>query len=416
MSNEAKVGAFTFLGVALILGIIIGINDFHFFGADEYRLNISFTEATGLNPGAKLKFAGVDAGTVETVENDGMAALVRVKVRGDVSIPRGSRIKISQDGLLTEKFIGIMPIADNGDYYADGDYIRGVDEKSMDSIMAQVDRTIGEVHELLISMNDVLGNRDMQKAVIQSSLNIEKLTRTMANLAQSNQDEITQMVHHMNMMSRNLMNTTAGVNALVQGFTGDGAVAADLKATIANINAASKRIDHMASSLEAVVTDPQTAEDLRETLHNVREVSAKANDMLGGLSGAHLSGGIDTMYSGMDSHWAVNADLRFYPSADKFLLVGVNDIGEENDFNFQLGKKAGALTARAGVVDSEVGLGVDADAGNFRFTVEAYDINDVALKGRVRYRLKGDTYLFGQVNDMTNRHHRSTYFGLRQEF
>ena len=77
----------------------------------------------------------------------------------------------------------------------------------------------------------------------------------------------------------------------------------------------------------------------------------------------------------------------------------------------------GALTARAGIIDSEVGIGLDADAGKqFRFSLDAYDLNDVRLRPRASLRLGKGTWLFGQVNDANRREKRSTYFGLRQEF
>ncbi len=416
MSNEAKVGAFTICGIALIVAVLIGINDFKIFSAESYKLYISFSQVTGLNPGAQVKFAGVDAGTVKTVEADGMAALVSVEVKPDIHIPRGSRITIAQDGLLAEKFIGVTPSADNGDYYQDGDYIKGTDEKSMDSMMAQVNDTLGQVHQLLTSMNNVFGSKETQKSMIESAMNLQKLTGALAEMAQGNKAEVSAMAHNLNLMSQNLAGTTAEVNALVAGFSGDGETARNLRIAVANLTETSARIDNMAKSIESVATDPTVANDIKETLHNTKEVTYKANKMLGGLSGGHFEAGIDTMYSGMDSNWAMNADMRLYPTNDKFLLFGVDDIGEENDVNLQVGKTGGALTARAGIVDSEVGMGLDADAGPLRFTVEAYDLNDAHLKGRVRYRVKDDTYLFSQINDMTNRDHRATYFGIRQEF
>ena len=96
---------------------------------------------------------------------------------------------------------------------------------------------------------------------------------------------------------------------------------------------------------------------------------------------------------------------------------GFDGIGEENLFNAQVGRKKGAVTGRVGLVDSQVGLGIDADAGSrWRFSVEAYDLNDVVLKARVHYRLGESTYLFSQVNHVNDRKKRTTYIGVRQEF
>ena len=104
--------------------------------------------------------------------------------------------------------------------------------------------------------------------------------------------------------------------------------------------------------------------------------------------------------------------------SDKNLFkIGVNDIGEGNRFNLQAGQKMGALTARAGIIDGEVGLGLDADAGKyFRFSLDAYDLNNIRLRPRASVRFGKGTYLFGQVDDVNDGDRRATYVGVRQEF
>ena len=77
----------------------------------------------------------------------------------------------------------------------------------------------------------------------------------------------------------------------------------------------------------------------------------------------------------------------------------------------------GALTARAGIIDGEVGLGLDADAGKYwRFSLDAYDLNNIRLRPRASVRVAKSTYLFGQVDDVNDDDRRATYVGVRQEF
>jgi len=46
----------------------------------------------------------------------------------------------------------------------------------------------------------------------------------------------------------------------------------------------------------------------------------------------------------------------------------------------------------------------------------AYDPNDVTLRLRAQYQLRGGTYLFGEWNDVNDSRHRAFYTGVRQEF
>ncbi len=424
MTNEAKVGAFTLVGLAVLALILVHLSDFHLIGSKDHTIYVSFSEVMGLNPSADVCVAGVRVGQVTAVETSGTSAMVTVKIRPDVQIPLGSKISITSSGVLAEKCIGITPGADSGHYIKDGDHVYGVDEQTMDTMMENINRAVLQVQDLLESINHVVGSPDLQKSLIATTMNIRDLTANMRDMtaafnrmAVNNEAEVNQMVHNLNIMSVGMANTANELANLTRDFSGDGRTAANMKLAIANLSDTTRRIDNMAKSLEGVVTDPQTSADLKATLHNVRQVTEKANSMLDGFKGAHMEAGVEAMYSGKESDWQANFDMRLYPSADSFLLLGFDDIGDGNRFNAQVGKKAGAITGRAGVVSSQVGIGLDADAGSrWRFSVDAYDLNNVALKARVRYRVADKTYLFGQMNDINHRDKRATFVGLRQEF
>ena len=424
MTNEAKVGAFTLLGLAILAVILVHMSDLRLFGAKDYTLYIGFDEVVGVNPSAEVRFAGVEVGRVVAVNTDGMGAVVTAEIRPDIRIPRTSRISIASSGFLSEKFIGIMPGKDTGDYFTDGEYVYGTTEQTMDSIMSSMNKLMEEVHGMVSSMNGVIGDPKLQHSLVDTAVNVRDLTANLreitgafSQLAAVNGPELSNMVRNLNAVAENLVRTTGDVERLVNDFSGDGRTAADLRLAIANLATASQRVDRMATSLEGVVTDPETAADLKAALHNAREVSERANRMMGGLGGAHVQAGVETMYSGKEDNWRANFDLRLYPDEDRFLLLGFDDIGDGSRFNAQVGRTKGAFTGRVGVVDSQVGLGIDADAGSrWRFSLEAYDLNNVALKARVRYRVAENTWLFSQVNNVNDRGKRATYIGVRQEF
>ena len=243
------------------------------------------------------------------------------------------------------------------------------------------------------------------------------MTGAFSRMAVRNEGEINRMVHSLSMLSVSLSNAAQEVAVMVKDFSGDGEAAANLRATVANIATTSARIDNMAKSLEGVVTNPQTAEDLQAVLHNTRKVTEKADKMMSGLGGGAISPGLEVMYSGQESNWRANFDVTVSPSEKSLFKIGVNDIGEGNRFNLQAGQRMGALTARAGIIDGEVGLGLDADAGKYwRFSVDAYDLNNIRLRPRASVRVAKSTYLFGQVDDVNDGDRRATYVGVRQEF
>ena len=424
MSNEVKVGAFTLCGLALLAVMLIGLSGVTMFGPSQYTIYVTFPEVIGLNPAAEVRFAGVLAGKVNSVETEGMHVLITMSVNNDIRIPHASKITVSSSGFLGEKYINILPARDTGVYLDPDDRVAGTPEESMETVMAKMSVLIDQAHEMLNGINSVINNPDMNASLVATAVNLKditgnvrEMTGTFARMAAHNESEINRMVQHLSMLSVSLAGAAQEVELMVKDFSGDGEAAANLRATVANIATTSARIDNMAKSLEGVVTDPKTTEDLKAILHNTRQVTEKADKMMSGLGGGAIKPSLEVMYSGQESNWRANFDVTANLSDKNMFRIGVNEIGEGNRFNLQAGRKMGALTARAGIIDSEVGVGLDADAGDrWRFSLDAYDLNNIRLRPRASVRVAKSTYLFGQVNDVNDGDRRATYVGVRQEF
>lgn len=424
MKLEAKVGAFTLLGVGLLIGIMVMLSGVRLGGSQGYGLSIGFPQAVGLTSGNDVCYAGVAIGKVESVEPSGAGVIATVHIERDVKIPRQSTIVVTSNGVMGGKFINIVPDkdADFEDCYGAGDFVYGLQEATMDDMMVNINGAVLKVQTLLDSMNQVLGDKETQQALKEVSLNmrnitanIDTLTATLANMAEVNQGDVRQMAQNLNHMTGSLMRAADSLEVLVSTFNGNGETGANLREAIANLSATSKRIDNMAASLEGVVTDPQVAEDLKATLHNVRSVSQRADKMMGTVSEIEASPSVETMYSGKENNWQTNMGVDIRPTEDSLLRLGLNDIGENNRVNVQGGMYSGSFGARAGVIDSKAGVGVD--IGNkLQLSLDGYDPNDFKLKSRLQYEIAKDTYVFTQVNDINKSDTRATYFGLRRSF
>ncbi len=114
MSNEVKVGAFTVCGLALLAIMLIGLSGVQLFGPRQYTRYATFPEVIGLTPAAGVRFAGVPAGKVLSVEAEGMHVLVTMAVNNDIRIPHASKITVSSSGFLGEKYVNSLPARDGG--------------------------------------------------------------------------------------------------------------------------------------------------------------------------------------------------------------------------------------------------------------------------------------------------------------
>lgn len=426
MSNEAKVGIFTMIGLSLLTGIIFYLNGFDFGKNKDYSFDITFNQVTGLKVGAGVSYAGIDVGRVSTIEAYKDKAKVTVVIKGDMKIAKDSLFTISSDGLMGEKFVSIMPPRHpSGEYLVAGESVQGVDEKGLDYLLSQAGVTLDDVRGLIKSMNEVLGNKKVQESLVQTAVNLKELTgnmnqimEVMATLSVNNQQDIDKMIKNMSAMTDSMANAADEIELMISEFSGNGETAANMKVAIANLSETSKSIKNMATNMETVIGDPQTAQNLKNIIQNANNISQRADNMMSKVSSIEVKPGVETLYSGGQSQWMVNADVKVYTDPNSFLLIGADDIGgDDSGTNLQVGTGNDVFTGRGGLIDDKIGVGVDLKAGEkAKISVDAYDPNDLRVKLKGQYKVANDTYLIGQIKDINNSDDRAAYVGLRHEF
>lgn len=426
MKTEVKVGAFTLGGIAMVMAVFVFLTNFSFGGSKSYDLYVNFEQAIGLMPGDSVAYAGVSVGRVDAITPNGSGVLVAVKINNDVQVPRKSTFTVTSNGVMGSKFVNIQPDkdCDMSDCYRPGEYIEGAGETGLDNVMAGVSQALKDVHMLLASMNEIMGNDETKQALKDISLNIREvtanvnvLTATLADVTVESQEDIRNVARNLNIMTSSLVRASNGVEAMVNTFSGDGQTAENLKQAISNLSESSRRINNMAASLEGVVTDPKVASDLKNILHNTSRLTEKADSMMSKVAGIKVNAGVETMYSGKRRDWITDFDVKISGGGNSFGKIGITDIGEGNRLDLQGGMRSGAFGGRAGIIEGKAGLGLDLFGGSkLQLSVDAFDPNEFKLKSRLQYEIAKDTYLFTQVNDINKRDRRATYFGLRRNF
>lgn len=83
--------------------------------ASGYSIKARFANATGINTGSDVRIGGVKVGVVTGMELDeqSFAAILTLHLAGKMKIPVDSTAAIVGSGLLSDKFIQIMPGGDD---------------------------------------------------------------------------------------------------------------------------------------------------------------------------------------------------------------------------------------------------------------------------------------------------------------
>ena len=111
---EYLVGGFVLLGLTAVLYLTVKLGTGSLLGGDNYKLEVRFSSASGLNVGGSVHVAGVPVGRVEAIRVDpkDYSAIVTVSVLSGLSLPTDSMASIKTTGLIGDKFILLSPGAD----------------------------------------------------------------------------------------------------------------------------------------------------------------------------------------------------------------------------------------------------------------------------------------------------------------
>lgn len=394
MNTEAKVGAFTLLGLALLVGIVIFLSGIQIGGKPEYQFQIMYRQVTGLKIGANVSMAGISAGKVTDIKAEDNKVLVTVKVDSDIKIAKNSIFTIDSDGLMGEKFISIIPPEKSTGPVTANEIVVGTDEKGMNYLLNEAGGTLVQMQELMNNMNKVIGDKKVQQAMIDTAMNLQELTANMNQLV--------------NVMARVANANEGNVNSIIE----------DMTVAMNNVKQSTYKIEGMLNNIAPVISDPQTATDLRKAINLAGSLSDKAEGAMQRLNQIKTRGSASVYYGSGGKRLRVDGDAYVYFDNKHFVKAGVNDIGgDDSSTDLQMGIINDKLTARGGLVQSKLGMGMDYQPDDVStLTAEVYNPNHPRVNIGGAYKLDDDFYLVGKVQDINKSDDRTTYMGIQKDF
>ncbi len=108
-TTEAKVGAFTIIGIALFIAGILFVGRIDIWAKPQMTITGDFAQVNGLKNGNQVKFSGVAIGSVSDIEITPRGVVVKMKLDEKTQIPSDSIFTLGSDGFLGDKYIQISP-------------------------------------------------------------------------------------------------------------------------------------------------------------------------------------------------------------------------------------------------------------------------------------------------------------------
>ncbi|HZV76492.1 MAG TPA: MlaD family protein [Candidatus Babeliales bacterium] len=512
MTRQAQVGAFAILALLLLFGVFYVITDF---GTRHtgYRIGVHFQSAEGVTPGALVYFSGVQAGSVDSVQllDDNSVDLI-LAINRNVDIPSASRFLIAAPLTGSPAVVivpprakpplpllprEVLPVADQprgsnaasiGDLLEQSqrelqrfDTVMALVEKRTPKLLDTLQATLDNANDLTLTTkssfqrlsNELLAmGSNLSGNLSNASANVLELSATLNSAATTDSKKLGVLLDRFDATALALNRSMTALQELAT----DPRLKTSVLATTESIADATQTLAALLHDLRAVTGNPQTQEQLRNTIANLDAVMQKANSLLGELGGTSHVYGVDqgatpapltvpssSPYPGptpsvspelkarLQSKLAslarnliavqvrlsglspqVNAGLNpvltssqgplgdinlvLLPHGNTSVMVGANAIGTNTTWNALLEQNKGDFHLGAGVLYSQIGvLGQYAPLHGLGFETRIYDLTYPLVDLYANLHLLPGTELFFGQRDVLHASRRNT-FGFQYQF
>jgi len=349
-----------------------------------------FQDIGGLLQGAEVRFRGYKVGRVVKIEPGASSIRVYVRIKRDVPLPSASVMRVVFDGLVGEKFIAIRP---------------------------------GPNPKVLASNNEVLvgyassGLADVVEIGTQNLVHTEAILKSFRETvtSQAFTRSIQETVFSLSRMVSQLEQFTAALNKPE--------TAQDLSQTISGLRSLTDSMQKMVNTVQTQYLNEDMAQDVRNTVKNLSQVTREVKDFTAGSSETSPSifRTISTLqykteagvnYSATEKLGSYTAKLDI-GSGNQFVRTGLSDrAGDTQVAIIQHGVKVSdKVAARVGFYYSKPGVGVDYSVNDkVKVALDVYDMNKAKADLSARYSfsknmdgqvtLRNDTKGSGSMNNV----------------
>lgn len=297
------------VGIFVLIGVIIFIAGVFVLGGQQKRFTKSirviavFDDVAGLKVGNNVWFSGVKIGTVKRISFYGTAQVevdMNIEQSSQQYIRKDANATISSDGLIGNKIVVITGGTTRHPEVEDGDRLKTVAALSSDQIMETLQENNNNLLRVTKDFKELVGNLRKGKgtvgAVLTDSVVADNFKRAMRNLERASENtvsltgSVSRFASKLNApgsLANQLVTDTAVFRSLKRSATRfeSAVTSADqsistLSRTAENVNKASEKLNNTNSPLGVLLTDQQTAANLRTTVSNLSRGTELLNEDL----------------------------------------------------------------------------------------------------------------------------------------
>jgi phospholipid/cholesterol/gamma-HCH transport system substrate-binding protein len=289
--SELKIGVLTIIAIVIAAITIFTLAGGQGFFWQQYHLKTRFTNAAGLKPGAPVRVAGVEVGSVTRVSLNGSVVEVSMAVNRqyEPSITTGSVATLGSVSLLGESAVDITPAP--GTPIPDGGYVTvGPPAVALADVTSKANAGLGQLDAVLGDLRNGKGTLGKLMTDDQLYKNLQAFTAAAADV------------------TRTIQQGHGTLGELLKNPK----TARSLEASLQNLQTVTGRLTAGEGSLGKLLKDDTLANSLTSTTGNLSSLTSSLKDGKGTAGKLFtdaelynrldsLSGRLDTLLAGLNS-------------------------------------------------------------------------------------------------------------------
>ncbi|HEX7192005.1 MAG TPA: MlaD family protein, partial [Thermoanaerobaculia bacterium] len=298
MSSAAKVGVFMLVILAILGFFVLKIEDInvHRQGRGTRDVVAVFDDVAGLDNKSPVRIAGVRKGKVKDIEvmpNNGKAR-VTMEIDDDVPIHANSTARVTNLGLLGEKYIELNPGTTSAPVVPNTNQETMVQSapapSSIDDVTTQISAIATDVKAVTASMRDVLGGPAGERRLEEIVNNVQAITAQTRELIAANRANVDATMANVRVISEELRtqiprlaDSIDRVATEVGGTVGENRK--DIHQVVDNLRDLSKDLRTTADNLNAITGQVRSGEGTVGKLVYSNEAHDKLTNALTAVEG-----------------------------------------------------------------------------------------------------------------------------------
>lgn len=430
MKQQLRIGIFLAAALVIMAVFIFIVGDLgRFFRKPGYSVYISFGTVAGLDPSATVRMSGVKIGYVRHIRLEGRRPLVEMSLEPGAKIPKNSKATLSSLGLLGEKYVEILP-SEESSFYKAGETMGSLASVSFDQLGLLILSIGNEVKSVSAQVQKLIGDEN-QERFGEVLTNLSQATQGLSDFLKTNRDELDKGIRSashafqdfdrtVNELSASLQSSAQSLKSIVEdnraGVKGSLDKVRDvldrMDDAARKLNGILDKVDKGEGSLGQLVAKPELYEQAKEAVENVGGIVRPL---------ASLKAGADAQGAYYATSELLKGSLTFSLrlATGPFLQAQIvrDPFRERFSYSLQGGRRLGPFAPRAGIIESDFGVGLDYYTLQDRlmFSLEGFEFNrQPGPRFRLASRFYPDKffYLILGLDDLTWKRQREIFFGL----